>query len=352
MSNNWSQRKLGLLPEGPDQSGPALAAPQLASRFPSQVRQVFRTEVRQGMTFEMSPNVFDGIESRCVGRQLRQHEVTCSAFDVGAHGSAAMHCQAIPNHQQLAGNLAAKVAEELHRLPAFDAAAIQAKVKFPPSDARDDREFAPRMTEHQLRRLPLGGPSAYDAGPFRQATFVHKDEGAAFLQGLFFNAGQVCFFQRAIAGSSRCAAFPAGRWILQPIRPSNRQTWPGCRRTPLCRWINSATRGSVHKPLRNPWAWAPRTNAFSNCCLWVGLSLGRRPKGRRFQAVPRTDWRCCSHRSAVGRLTPQRRATSAWATPWPKSRIPSRRRFSMPSRSRLILVVMREDCVTYLCESQ
>src|SRR6185369_4626314 len=352
MSNNWSQRKLGLLPEGPDQSGAALAAAQLASSFPAQLRQVFRTEVRQSMTLEMSPNVFDGIEFRSVRRQLRQNEVAGGSFDAGAHCPAAMHRQAIPDHQQLAGNLAAKVAKELHRLAAFDAAAIEAKVKLPPSDTCDDRKFAPRMTENQLRGLSFGCPSADDAGPFRQAAFVHKDEGAAFLQGLFFSAGQVCFFQRAIAGSSRCAAFPAGRWMLQPIRPSSRQTWPGCRRTPLCRWINSATRGSVHKSLRKPWAWAPRTSAFSSCCVWVGVNLGRRPKGRRFHAVARPSWRCCSHRRAVGRLTPQRRATSAWVTPWPNSRIPSRRRFSMPSRSRLNLVVMREDCVTYLCESQ
>src|ERR1044072_8352894 len=158
MDNNRSQRKLGLLPEGSDQRGPALAASQLASGFPAQVWQGFWTKVRQGMTLEMSPNVFDGIEFRGVRRQSRQREVTGSALNVGLHGPAAMHRQAIPDHQELAGNLTAKVAKELHRLPTFDAAAIQAKVKFPPSDARDDRELAPRVTEHQLRGLSFGGP--------------------------------------------------------------------------------------------------------------------------------------------------------------------------------------------------
>ena len=86
--------------------GPALAAPQLSPGFPAQVRQVFRTEVRQGMTFEMSPNVFDGIEFRCVRRQLGQHKVACGSFDVVAHRSAAMPRQTIPDHQLLAGNLA------------------------------------------------------------------------------------------------------------------------------------------------------------------------------------------------------------------------------------------------------
>jgi hypothetical protein len=45
------------------------------------------------------------------------------------------------------------------------------------------------------------------------------------------------------------------------------------------------------------------------------LSLGRRPKGWRFQAAPRTDLRCCSQRIAVGRLTPHLRPTSAWEIP-------------------------------------
>jgi hypothetical protein len=61
----------------------------------------------------------------------------------------------------------------------------------------------------------------YDTGTFGQATFIHKDNRAAFFQGLFFNAGQVCFFQRAMAVSSRCTALPAGRWKLPPQPPQH-----------------------------------------------------------------------------------------------------------------------------------
>src|SRR6267143_2930366 len=150
MGNLLSQRKLGLLPESPDQCGTALTAPQLSPRLSAQVKQVFQTEVRQGMLLEMSPNIFDGVEFRGVSRQLRQVKLALGSLDIAAHRPAAMHGQPVPDHQQRARNLAAQVAEKLDGLPAFDAAAREAKVKFPPSDAGDDGELAPRVTEHQL----------------------------------------------------------------------------------------------------------------------------------------------------------------------------------------------------------
>src|SRR5208337_1767542 len=352
MSNNRSQRKLCLLPKGANQGGAALTASQLSPSLPAQVGNVFGTEVGQGMAFEMAPDVFDGVEFRGVSRQACQNDVALRPLDIALHHPTAVDGQPIPDHQQSAGNLTTKVAQKLRRLSAFDAAAIEAEVKLPPSDACDDGEFAPSMTENQLRGLASGSPGPHNTRALRQTAFVHKDKGSLFFQGLFFSAGQVCFFQRAIATSSRCAALPAGRWRLQPIWPNTRQTWPGCKRTPLCRWISSATRGSVQRSLRKPWAWAPCNRAFPSCCRSPGLSLGRRPKGRRFHAVPRTVLRWRSQRNAVGRLTPQRRATSAWEMPRPRRRIPSRRRCSIPSRSRLVLVIMREEYVTHLCESQ
>lgn len=185
MSNTVSQRELSLFPKGPDQGWPTLTAPQLTTGFLPQVGQVFRTKVRQGVPFEMPPDVLDGIELGGVRRESRKDEITGRTLDIGAHVATAMHRQSIPDHQQRSGNLAAEVTEKLHRLPAVDAPPIQTEVEFPPSDARDDREFAPRMTEHQLGCSPFGRPSAHDIGSFRQAAFVHKDEGATFLHRLF-----------------------------------------------------------------------------------------------------------------------------------------------------------------------
>jgi hypothetical protein len=82
MDNNKSQGKLCLLPEGTDQGWPALATPQLPAGFPSQVRKISRTEVGQGMAFEMAPDVFDRIEFQGVSRKVRQNHPALSAFNV------------------------------------------------------------------------------------------------------------------------------------------------------------------------------------------------------------------------------------------------------------------------------
>src|SRR5882762_613616 len=124
MSNTWSQRKLGLLPEGADQGGAALTAPQLSPGFFSQMPEVLGTEIGQGMAFEMAPDVFDRIELRSVSRQTSQNQLALGLLDVSFYGAAAMHGQAVPDHQQFATNLAAEVAEKLRSLAALDAAAI------------------------------------------------------------------------------------------------------------------------------------------------------------------------------------------------------------------------------------
>jgi hypothetical protein len=47
-----------------------------------------------------------------------------------------------------------------------------------PSFIRDGGEFAPGVTENQLRGLAFGHPGARDTRALRQATFVHKDKGS------------------------------------------------------------------------------------------------------------------------------------------------------------------------------
>jgi hypothetical protein len=53
-------------------------------------------------------------------------------------------------------------------------------------------------------------------GSGAQPAFVNKDNGAAFLAGFFFSAGQVERFQPAIFFSFRSMARRVGRWQLKP----------------------------------------------------------------------------------------------------------------------------------------
>src|SRR5579864_5280639 len=167
MSNVLSQRKLCLLPESADQGGTALTAPQLSPGLPAQVGNVFGTEVGQRVAFEVTPDVFDWVEFGCISGQAGQSDVALRPLDVTLHRPAAVDCQTVPDHQQFAGNLTAEVARKLHRLPAFDAAAIEAEIKLPPGDPCNDGEFAPSVTENQLRGLADGSPGAHDTRAFR-----------------------------------------------------------------------------------------------------------------------------------------------------------------------------------------
>ena len=85
MGNIWSQRKLRLLPEGADQWGAPLTAPELTPRLSAPVRNVLRTEVRQGMALEMTPDVFGGVEFGRVSRQPSQGDLAARALHIVAH---------------------------------------------------------------------------------------------------------------------------------------------------------------------------------------------------------------------------------------------------------------------------
>ena len=163
-----------------------MTAPQLSPGFLSQVPKVFGTEVGQGMAFEMTPDVFDGIEFRCVCRQAGQNEVALRPLDVTPHRTAAMHRQTIPDHQQFAGNLATEVAKKLGGLSAFDTAPIETKIKLPPGNAGDDGELAPRVMEYQLRVWPLGAQVRTTLGRSEMPLSSTKTMVSGLPSGTFF----------------------------------------------------------------------------------------------------------------------------------------------------------------------
>jgi len=113
MGDIVSQRKFGLLPEGPDKGRSPLAAAQVASGFPPQMDEVAGTEVSQRMVLQMTPDVFRGIEFGGIGRQAGQHELPGALLDIAPDGAAAVDGQAIPDNQELARDLAAQVRQEL-----------------------------------------------------------------------------------------------------------------------------------------------------------------------------------------------------------------------------------------------
>jgi len=102
--------------------------------------------------------------------------------------------QTIPDDQQFAGDVAQEMSEKLNDLRAADGSRKQPEVEVPPGHPRNGRQGLPVKVILQHRRLPARGPGTAAVGTLAQSAFVDEDDGAAFVFGLFFNAGQrFCF---------------------------------------------------------------------------------------------------------------------------------------------------------------
>ncbi len=112
-SNIRSEWEIGLFPEGGDEKSAALGSLELGASECAELREVPWTKVGHLMLLPIRPQVFDGIECGCVGRQKLQLNIATFGVDVIAHQAAAMGLQTIPNDKEFAaGQLAAEIFEE------------------------------------------------------------------------------------------------------------------------------------------------------------------------------------------------------------------------------------------------
>jgi hypothetical protein len=110
--------------------------------------------------------------------------------------------QPVPDHQQLARQVAQQMAEEVDHLGGMDGAGIKPEVKVPPGDAGRRRQHLPVEMMLQYRGLSARRPGPYSLRPFAHSAFVDKDDRTA-RRGLFLIRGQVTFCHCRIACSSR-----------------------------------------------------------------------------------------------------------------------------------------------------
>ena len=179
------------------------------------------------MSFELAPQIFDRIELGRICRQPLDHHSFPRRRDVVFDQQAAMNRRAVPEDQNLPGNMPLEVPEKLDHLQAFDAAGMDLEIETPEHQTANDRKTFPVEGFVQDRSLPTWCPSARPRGAGTQSAFVNKDNGAPLLAGLFFKPGQVVRFHWRIAFSSRSTARRSGRWQVKPLAPSKRQTCPG-----------------------------------------------------------------------------------------------------------------------------
>ena len=179
------------------------------------------------MCLEVPPHILDGIKFWSIGWQSLDLNASPGGGNVVLDQEAAMNGGAIPENQQLSGNVPLEVFQEFNHLKAFDAAGMDLKEESPKGQGADDRKAFPveRLVKH--RSLSPWCPGAGPGRAGAQSAFVNKDKGSSLPARLFFNAGQTASFQRRIALSSRSTARRSGRWQLKPLAPSNRHTCPG-----------------------------------------------------------------------------------------------------------------------------
>ncbi len=326
---------MGLSPERSNESGAAPKATKSGASPSGQLSVVLWAEVSHCRFLPVAPQVLDGIQFGCIGRQAFQMDASLLSPDKLCDGAAPVHAQAIPDDQKVRGNVPHQCLQEGDHLLASDRAWVNLEVEVPPSHPRDRRETLPREPVLEDRRLTAASPRSNSVRPFREATLVDKDDGSGFPRGFFLMRGHSTRFQRAMASSFRSIARPVGRWQLQPMRTRNLHTCALWYRTPNSRSITSATRSQVHRFVAYPAASGPDSRMSPKRSTSSSLNRGLRPA----RPAPRrasTPFKSTSaaHRLTDCRCTPTRRATSACGTPALRSFAAFNRRRSNSSKSR------------------
>ena len=335
-----SEWEIGLFPEGGDEKFAALRSLELGASEGAELGEVPWTEVGHLMLLPMRPQVFDGIEFGCIGRQKLQLDIAAFSVDVIADQAAAMGLQAIPNDEEFAAaEMAAEIFEEGDEFGGADGAVDELEVDIPEGDARHGGELVPCEAVLQDRRLASGCPGSNAVWPLAHTGLIYEDDGSALFGTVFFSVGHRFVFQWRMACSSRLMARPLGRWQEKFSPLSSRHTPDSEYRLPLIFSMSLPTRESVHRSVAYPCAKAPASSATTNRFFSVSVSCGGRPvRGALRRARRPFASSACSHRHTDVRLTWSRRATSAGLAPRCSKRAPSKRRVSSSARPRFLLI--------------
>src|SRR4030066_2002610 len=217
-------KQTGLLPTSCNDIRTVLGGFELVAGGRLQLGEIVRAEVRQCMTLEPSPQIFDRIQIGRVRRQESNLGVAIDAVQVIPYQFRPVRLEAIPDNQERLLEVGFERLEKLDDLFLLDAAFVKAKQTGKPGKPGNDRQVLPVEVELDDWRLPLGAPSTHPRRTLAQTRLVDKDDYAAFPFGFFLSAGQVLCLNCSTAASSRSMARRSGFWLLKPSAPIMRQT--------------------------------------------------------------------------------------------------------------------------------
>lgn len=203
--------EFGLSIAGGDDGGAAAHAAQRGRRLQTQCPGLLDDQVGNFVRLQMSPHVFHRIEFRSIGGQAFDRDAPPRAGHVIPHQGTAVNGGSIPEDEQLAGQVALKVLQELDHLRPFDAAGVHLKVEAEPGQPANQGKAFPIEGLLEQGGLATRGPSPHARGPCAQPAFVEEDDEPPLAARFFLIAGHSTRFHRRMAGSSRSSARRSGR---------------------------------------------------------------------------------------------------------------------------------------------
>ena len=184
----------------------------------SEMSESVAADVAQLDVLEVVPDPLIRVEVRGVPWELLQADAAGAALSQKVLDRlTAMDGSAIPNDQELAGDVAQQMLEEADDIRALVRVLLDQHEQAPRGgDAADHRQMVAAQGQAEDRRLPARGVGPDRAREEVEARFVDPDDGPPLLVSPLFRAGQRSVCQASIAASFRWLARSIGFCTLQP----------------------------------------------------------------------------------------------------------------------------------------
>lgn len=163
-----------------------------------------------------TPHAFVRVELGRIGRKVFEVQAGELAAE-GADRLAFVNAALVPEHDDVAPEMAEEIAKELERVRTREVLLHEkTPVEAEPAalrthrDAGDHGDLVPPIAMADDRRLPAGRPRLVDARDQQEARLVDEDEMGAQPRGVFFTRGHSTRVHCSIAASSRSNARVSG----------------------------------------------------------------------------------------------------------------------------------------------
>jgi hypothetical protein len=219
--------------EASQQALPALHGVSSAACSMGQSVKIKGGIVREGIGFQIGPQVLDGIEFRGIGREVFQ--VCRTRQDALLDEFALVSLEAIPDEDDGRVQLTLQMLKEVHGALSVDIGiGMEPKVQRDPisvrqhAQRRDGRDLMLRPTAlAQHRRVSAHAPGAAHQRRHEHPGFVEENDARPQAGSVFFTRGQSCSIQVRMRSSSRSTARRVGFWGENPKPCSRRLTCAG-----------------------------------------------------------------------------------------------------------------------------